>query len=208
MCKACRQRSIWARIKLLSSISVADFHQRRTHSELKKKMFSSLLQTWVPSFQSFLEAKLLESSSHQPDTHAYRFVDQFLKNSSLPFRADEFENYKTQIRLVKPFRKYFLFSFSLDRFALSLEAGCGILLADFSTVKTLVEKIFITTRSGLSLPFEQRVAYFNPLFLSVKPNSQNIFPPPLSRSSILPQFIQLRGPKPPKLSLLTMKQLL
>ena len=140
-------------------------------------MFSSLLQTWVPSFQSFLEAKLPESSSHQPDTHAYRFVDQFLKNSSLLFRADEFENYKTQIRLVKHFRKYFFILFSLDRFALSLEAGCGILLADFSTVKTLVEKIFITTRSGLSLLFEQRVAYFNPLFLSVKPSVKIFFLP-------------------------------
>ena len=100
------------------------FDQRRTHSELKKKMFfvfTSNLSTQFSKFSRSSKASL--SLSLQPDTHAYRFVDQFLKNISLLFRADEFENYKTQIRFVKCFWKFifnFLFTWLL---VLSLKQG-------------------------------------------------------------------------------------
>ena len=146
-------------------------------------VFTSNLSTQFSKFSRSL--KLPESSSHQPDTHAYRFVDQFLKNSSLLFRADEFENYKTQIRLVKSFLKiFFIFFFTWLAWALA-QTGSGILLEEFSTVKSLVEKIFNSTRSGLSLLAEQRVAYFNPKIGFVKTSTRK----------------KIWGPAPPKFSL-------
>ena len=119
MCKACRQRSIWARIKLLSLISVAKPFDSASHSSrIKEENVSSLLQTWVPSFyQSFLEnLSIFLVIFNQPDTHAYRFVDQFLKNISL--RSCELT--KLSILMInfvlsRAFEKLF-FSFSL-RFA-------------------------------------------------------------------------------------------
>ena len=57
---------------------------RRTHLELKRNVISSSFQTWAPSFSflSFLEVpkNLLVILKSKPDTHAYRFVDQLLKN--------------------------------------------------------------------------------------------------------------------------------
>ena len=57
---------------------------RRTHLELKRNVISSSFQTWAPSFfvLSFLEIpkNFLVILKSKPDTHAYRFVDQLLKN--------------------------------------------------------------------------------------------------------------------------------
>ena len=64
---------------------------RRTHLELKRNVISSSFQTWAPSFfvLSFLEIpkNFLVILKSKPDTHAYRFVDQLLKNIS--FRSFE-----------------------------------------------------------------------------------------------------------------------
>ena len=124
MCKACRQRSIWARIKLLSSISVWQFSLPSHSSEFPEKhlvfRLSFTLSTWYLKFSRKAEASL--GCLQLPDTHAYRFVDQFLKNTL--FRADEVENYKILFLRVKAFRKIlFLFFFGplpFDRQGLEL----------------------------------------------------------------------------------------
>ena len=116
MCKACRQRSIWARIKLLSLISVWQWKLPSHSSEFQRNILCFVfhsLSTWCLKFSRKAEASL--GCLQLPDTHAYRFVDQFLKNTL--FRADEVENYKILFLRVKGLKKiYFLFSFSLPSF--------------------------------------------------------------------------------------------
>lgn len=174
MCKACRQRSIWARIKLLSSISVAKPFDSASHSSrIKEENVSSLLQTWVPSFyQSFLEnLSIFLVIFNQPDTHAYRFVDQFLKNISL--RSCELT--KLSILMInfvlsRAFEKLFFFVFPSFCSSAFAAARLGILPEIFLVVKTFVQNIFSTTRSRLLRSTEQRIAYFNPLSEFVKRN--------------------------------------
>ena len=85
---------------------------RRTHLELKRNVISSSFQTWAPSFfvLSFLEIpkNFLVILKSKPDTHAYRFVDQLLKNILLSsFRDDRIEHFKKIFLLVKSFWKIF-----------------------------------------------------------------------------------------------------
>lgn len=146
MCKACRQRSIWARIKLLSSISVAKSFDSASHSSrIKEENVSSLLQTWVPSFyQSFLEnLSIFLVIFNQPDTHAYRFVDQFLKNISL--RSCELT--KLSILMInfvlsRAFEKLFFFRFPFVLLICIRSGKVGNSARDFSRCQDLRSKYF------------------------------------------------------------------
>ena len=140
MCKACRQRSIWARIKLLSSISVWQFSLPSHSSEFPEKhlvfRLSFTLSTWYLKFSRKAEASL--GCLQLPDTHAYRFVDQFLKNTL--FRADEVENYKILFLRVKAFRKILFFFFFWP--AAFWSAGLRIMPKPHSLVKSFSKNLF------------------------------------------------------------------
>ena len=82
------------------------------------------------------------------------------------------------------FENIFYFLFTWLAWALA-QTGSGILLEEFSTVKSLVEKFFNSTRSGLSLLAEQRVAYFNPKIDFVKTSTRK----------------KIWGPEPPRFCL-------
>ena len=107
---------------------------RRTHLELKRNVISSSFQTWAPSFfvLSFLEIpkNFLVILKSKPDTHAYRFVDQLLKNILLSsFRDDRIEHFKKIFLLVKSFWKIF-FRVALNcpiRFCTSWSTGGRIM---------------------------------------------------------------------------------
>ena len=122
---------------------------RRTHLELKRNVISSSFQTWAPSFfvLSFLEIpkNFLVILKSKPDTHAYRFVDQLLKNILLSsFRDDRIEHFKKIFLLVKGYLKN-IFSSRSQLFNLFLhfvkhrgtnyEASEGVLSSLFSQKK-------------------------------------------------------------------------
>ena len=93
MCKACRQRSIWARIKLLSSItaitSLLQFPEA-SRSKLSTGNFSEVIHFCIIPFVFSSTWFFMSWSSSKPDAHAYRFVIQFLKIVTASQRQDEY----------------------------------------------------------------------------------------------------------------------
>ena len=86
---------------------------RRTHLELKRNVISSSFQTWAPSFfvLSFLEIpkNFLVILKSKPDTHAYRFVDQLLKNICCRrFATTGLSILRRFIFLSRAFEKFFM----------------------------------------------------------------------------------------------------
>lgn len=163
MCKACRQRSIWARIKLLSSISVADdLHQRRTHSELKKKMFFVFTSNLSTQFSKFSRSsKLL---GHLRFTGYSRlsvrwsiFKEQFVAR----FELTSLRIIRLKFVLSSVFENIFYSLFSLDCLCIRSSRVWNLTLRFFHCQGSW-RNIFQTTRSGFSFLQKQRIAHFNP----------------------------------------------
>ena len=158
MCKACRQRSIWARIKLLSLISVWQWKLPSHSSEFQRNILCFVfhsLSTWYLKFSRKAEASL--GCLQLPDTHAYRFVDQFLKNTL--FRADEVRNYKILFLRVKAVGK-FIFDFlsarrlSIGRVENYAEAlfSCQVVFKNFFSLPTQLFRLSaLKHRSGVGI---------------------------------------------------------
>ena len=125
---------------------------------------SFTLSTWYLKFSRKAEASL--GCLQLPDTHAYRFVDQFLKNTL--FRADEVENYKILFLRVKAFRKILFFVFLLAR-CLLIGRVENYAEASFSC-QVVIKKSFQSRPgfSALTLIASQRGRYFKKPFCFVK----------------------------------------
>ena len=108
-------------------------------------MFRLYFKLEYPVFQSFLEnLSTFLVTFHQPDTHAYRFVDQLLKSN---FLARIRELTKLRILMInfvlsRAFEKLFFFVFPFSTAALFAAAGLKILPETFLVVKTLDQNIF------------------------------------------------------------------
>ena len=108
-------------------------------------MFRLYFKLEYPVFQSFLEnLSTFLVTFHQPDTHAYRFVDQLLKSY---FLARIRELTKLRILMInfvlsRAFEKLFFFVFPFSTAALFAAARLRILPETFLVVKTLDQNIF------------------------------------------------------------------
>ena len=137
-------------------------YQRRTHSELKKKMFFVFTSNLSTQFSKFSRSsKLL---GHLRFTGYSRlsvrwsiFKEQFVAR----FELTSLRIIRLKFVLSSAFEKIFYSLFSLDCLCIRSSRVWNLTLRFFHCQGSW-RNIFQTTRSGFSFPQKQRIAHFNP----------------------------------------------